>query len=304
MEHFNLVELQAFVTLAEHLHFGRAADLLHITQPTLSKQIQRLEDKVGGALVARGYRDVRLTEAGRVLLTRARPVLSESSSALDAATRAVRGELGMLRIGFGLAMIEKLLPDVLLRFRTKYPGVEPRLQDMPTPSQVAALARGQIDVGFVRLPVAEGCVETHPILREHLMLAFSAHGPWRPRGSFASLAKAPFITIARATSASFHDHVIAVCRTAGFAPNIVQETNELFTMLMLVRAGMGIALAPTSATSRKPQDVRFKELSMPEAAWDIGLAWNADRASEPVIKAFVDLTLRYCRFARARVSGP
>jgi DNA-binding transcriptional LysR family regulator len=301
MEHLNPAELHAFVTLAEHLHFGRAADLLHITQPALSKQIQRLEDKVGGELVVRGYRDVRLTEAGSVLLTRARLVLNESSSALDAATRAVRGELGTLRIGFGLAMIERLLPDMLLRFRTKYPGVDLRLQDMPTPSQVDALARGQIDVGFVRLPVTGGRVETHPIFRERLMLAFGVRAPWRPKGGLASLAKAPFITIARATSASFHDHVIAVCRKEGFEPNIVQETNELFTMLMLVRAGMGIALAPTSAASRKPQDVRFKELSVPEAEWDIGLAWNADRASEPVIKAFVDLTLRYCRSARGRV---
>jgi DNA-binding transcriptional LysR family regulator len=295
MEYLNPIELQAFVTLAEYLHFGRAAELLHVTQPALSKQIQRLEGKVGGALVARGYRDVRLTEAGQVLLTRARIVLQESSTALDAATRAVRGELGRLRIGFGVAMIEKLLPDVLLRFRTRYPGVELRLQDMSTPSQVTALALGQIDVGFVRLPVTEGRVETRPILRERLMVALGARGPWHLRGGLASLSEAPFITIARTTSASFHDHVIAVCRAAGFVPNIVQETSELFTMLMLVRAGMGIALAPTSAASRKPQGVRFKKLSAPEAAWDIGLAWSAARASEPVIKAFIDLTLRFCR---------
>jgi DNA-binding transcriptional LysR family regulator len=126
--------------------------------------------------VVRGYRDVRLTEAGKVLLTRARLVLHESSSARTAATRAVRGELGMLRIGFGLAMIEELLPDVLLPFRTKYSGVELRLQDMPTPSQEAALARGQIDVGFIRLPVTGDRVETYPILRERLMLAFGARG--------------------------------------------------------------------------------------------------------------------------------
>ena len=295
MEYLNPAELEAFVTLAEHLHFGRAAELLHVTQPALSKQIQRLEDTVGGALVIRGYRNVRLTEAGQVLLTRARLLLQESSSALEATHKAVRGELGTLRIGFGLATIEKLLPDVLLRFRQKYPRVELRLRDMPTPDQLAALAASRIDIGFVRLPIRKARVEMRPILRERRMLAFGSRSPWRPRGSLASLAGVPFITIARSTSASFHDHVIAVCQAAGFAPNIVQETNELFTMLMLVRAGMGVALAPSSAALRKPPDVRFRELSMPEAVWDIALAWRADRAAEPVIKACVDLTLQFCR---------
>ena len=295
MEYLNPAELEAFVTLAEHLHFGRAAELLHVTQPALSKQIQRLEDTVGGALVIRGYRNVRLTEAGQVLLTRARLLLQESSSALEATHKAVRGELGVLRIGFGLAMIEKLLPDLLVRFRQEYPGVELRLRDMPSPDQLTALAGSQIDIGFVRLPVTKARVEMRPIVRERLMLAIGTRSPWRPRGGLASLAEAPFITIARSTSASFHDHMISVCRAAGFAPNIVQETNELFTMLMLVRAGMGVALAPSSAALRKTSDVRFWELSTPEVAWDIALAWSADRAAEPVIKAFVDLTLQFCR---------
>jgi DNA-binding transcriptional LysR family regulator len=300
MKRFNLTELQAFVTLAEHLHFGRTAELLHVTQPALSKQIQRLEETVGGQLVARGYRDVRLTEAGHVLLTRARLVLQESSFALDAAHQAVRGELGVLRIGFGLATIEELLPEVLVRFRAKYPGVELRLQDMPTPTQVAALAQGQIDVGFVRLPVTKSRVHTRAVLRERLVLAYGAHGPWHPRGGLASLAASPFVTIARATSATFHDHVLAVCRAAGFTPKIVQETNELFTMLMLVRAGMGVALAPRSATARRPKDVRFKDLSIARATWDIGVAWSPDRRAEPVIRAFLDLTFQLCRCGQAR----
>src|SRR5215831_9878034 len=294
MEYLNPVELQAFVTLAEHLHFGRAAELLHVTQPALSKQIQRLETPSGERWSSA---DIVMSDLRKrqVLLTRARLLLQESSSALEATHKAVRGELGTLRIGFGLATIEKLLPDVLLRFRQKYPRVELRLRDMPTPDQLAALAASRIDIGFVRLPIRKARVEMRPILRERRMLAFGSRSPWRPRGSLASLAGVPFITIARSTSASFHDHVIAVCQAAGFAPNIVQETNELFTMLMLVRAGMGVALAPSSAALRKPPDVRFRELSMPEAVWDIALAWSADRAAEPVIKAFVDLTLQFCR---------
>jgi DNA-binding transcriptional LysR family regulator len=299
-----VTELRAFVTLAEHRHFGRAADRLHVTQPALSKQVRRLEEIVGGALVVRGYRDVRLTPAGEVLLPRARLLLQESSAALDVARRAARGQLGVLRIGFGIASIQKLLPDVLLRFRSSAPGVEVRLRDMSTPGQLAALRRGDIDVGFVRLPVADAAVATRPVLPERLSAALGPRSPWRPRDGLASLAREPFVTIGRSTSASYFDHVIAVCRAAGFTPNIVQETSELFTMLTLVGAGMGVALAPSSAAFRRPSGVRFRTLAIPEAAWDIGLAWHVERSEEPLVRAFVDLTLRFYAPAPKRAHGP
>lgn len=293
-------ELRAFVTLAEHLHFGRAADLLHVTQPALSKQIQRLEGVVGGPLLVRGYRNLRLTPAGQVLLPRARFLLQESAAALDVARRAARGQLGVLHIGFGIASIQKLLPDVLLRFRANVPGVKLRLRDMSTPGQLAAIRRGDIDVGFVRLPVLDPAVATSPVLHERLTAVLGPHSPWRVREGLASLAREPFVTIARTTSASFYDHVVAVCRAAGFTPNIVQETNELLTMVTLVRAGMGVALAPSSAAFRRPPGVRFKTVARPEAAWDIGLAWRVNRALEPLVRAFVDLTLQFYRPASKR----
>ncbi len=289
-------ELRAFLALAEQRHFARAADLLHVTQPALSKQIQRIEEKVGGALVVRGYRDVQLTHAGELLVARARDMLRESAAALGAARRAPRGQAGTLRIGFGIASIQQLLPDVLRRFRAAYPDVELRLREMVTADQVAALVRGQIDVGFVRLPVTESRVESRPVLHERLVIALSAETArtaWRAREGLASLSREPFINIARSTSASYHDQVIAVCHEAGFSPRIVQDANELFTMLMLVRAGMGVALVPRAAASRTPDGVVFRQLASPAAAWDIGVAWNATRAAEPLLKAFL-------RFAGAK----
>jgi len=290
-----VTELRAFVVLAEQLHFGRAADRLHVTQPALSKQIRRLEDVVGGPLLTRGYRDVRLTPAGEVLLPRARLLLQESAAALEVARRAARGQLGVLRIGFGIASIQQLLPDVLLRLRSSAPGVEVRLRAMSTPGQLAAIRRGDIDVGFVRLPVDDPLVATRPVLHERLTAVLGPSTRWRAADGLASLAREPFVTIARSTSASFYDHVVAVCRAAGFTPTIVQETNELLTMMTLVAAGMGVALAPSTAAPRRPPGVRFKPIAQPEAAWDIGLAWHVDRAEEPLVRAFVDLTLRRYR---------
>jgi DNA-binding transcriptional LysR family regulator len=290
-----LAELRSFVVLAEHLHFGRAADRLHLSQPALTKQIQRLEQKVGGPLVVRRYRDIRLTPAGEVLLELARTLLQDSASALETARRAARGQLGVLRIGFGIAAILKFLPDVLLRFRPAFPGVELRMRDMSTPGQIAALVRGDLDVGFVRLPVSDPRLVTRPILHERLVAALGPKNRWRAKDGLASVAREPFITIARTTSASFYDHSVAVCRAAGFTPNIVQETSELFTVLMLVRSGMGVALVPSAVAARALSGVRFRAVAPPEAAWDIGLAWRADRAEEPLLGAFLDLTLTFYR---------
>lgn len=284
-------ELRAFVTLAEQLHFGRTAERLNITQPALTKQIKRLEDAVGGRLLVRGYREVRLTHAGEVLLPRAVRLLHESAATLDAARRAASGQLGMLRIGFGLATVQKLLPELLPRFRARLPGVELRLTELPTTAQLAALVRGDLDIGFVRLPVADERIDTLPILNERLVAVLGADSRWRARDGLRSASLQPFVTIARATSAGFYDHVIAVCHAAGFTPNIVQETNELFTMMMLVQGGMGIALAPSSATVRRPPGVRVRAIAEPEAAWEIGVAWSRARADEPLVRAFVETTV-------------
>jgi DNA-binding transcriptional LysR family regulator len=294
-----LTELRAFVTLAEHLHFGRAADRLNVTQPALTKQIQRLEEAVGGPLLRRGYREVQLTPAGEVLLPRAARLLQESAATLEAARRAVRGQLGALRIGFGLATIQRLLPDLLLRFRAALPGVELRLRDMATTAQVAALASGDLDVGFVRLPVSDPRIETQPILRERLVAMLGVESRWNSRHGLRSAAQQPFITVARSTAAGYYDHVIAVCRAAGFTPNIVQETNELFTMMMLVQGGMGIALAPGSAAIRRPPGVRVRAIREAEAAWDIGIAWSRARPDAPLVRAFVETALRGRRLPAA-----
>ena len=288
-------EIKAFLALADQLHFGRAADQLNLTQPALSKQIQRLEQKVGGPLVTRGYREVRLTPAGTALLSRARPLWRDGVATLEAAQMAAQGRLGTLRIGFGIATILDLLPSALLRFRSAYPGVELRVRDMSTPGQLQALMRGDLDVGFVRLPVDDPRIVARPILHERLVAALGPKSPWRPRAGLASVAAEPFITIARTMSASFYDHVVAVCRAAGFTPNIVQEASELFTVLMLVRAGMGVALVPSASVFRGVPGVRVRPIAPREAAWDIGIAWSAERRDEPLIGAFVELTLRSYR---------
>jgi DNA-binding transcriptional LysR family regulator len=284
-----LDDFRAIVVLAETLHFGRAAERLHVSQPALSKRIRRMEDRVGGRLLVRRYRDVRLTEAGRLLAGRGRHLLHESAATLALSQRAARGEAGVLRIGFGIASLLGLLPGVLLRFRRAYPDVELQLRDMSTPEQVHALGEGSIDVGFVRLPVSDDRLLMRAVIHERLVAALGPRSPWTHRLGLRSVATEPFIIIARARSASFYDHALSICAASGFAPRVVQEANELFTVLSLVGAGLGVSLVPRSAALMRLPGVRFREVKLPEAAWNIAIAWRRDSGPLPLVEHFVEM---------------
>lgn len=279
-------DFQAIVVLGETLHFGRAAERLHVSQPALSKRIRRIEEQVGGPLLIRRYRDVRLTEAGRLLAGRGRHLLHDAAATVALSQRAARGEAGLLRVGFGIASILGLLPGVLLRFRRDYPDVELQLRDMSTPEQISALVEGTIDVGFVRLPVSDGRLLMRPVIHERLAAALGPRSPWSPRLGLRSVAAEPFIIIARARSASFYDHALSICAASGFTPRVVQEANELFTVLSLVGAGLGVSLVPRSAALMRLPGVRFREVNLPTAAWNIAIAWRRDSGRAPLVERF------------------
>jgi DNA-binding transcriptional LysR family regulator len=284
----DLDDLRALLVLAETLHFGRAADRLHVSQPALSKRLRRMEERIGGPLLVRGYRDVRLTEAGRLLATRSRHLVAEASATLALTERAARGEAGLLRIGFGIASIFGLLPEVLLRFRRAHPDVQLHLRDMSTPDQIKALVSGELDIGFIRHRVSDDRLQMRHVLNERLVAALGPHIRWSTRAGLRSVAAEPFLIISRARSASFYDHVLSVCAAAGFTPRIVQEADELFTVVSLVRAGLGAALVPRSAALMRLPSVRFHELGLPQAAWNIALAWHRDSDRVPLVRRFLE----------------
>jgi DNA-binding transcriptional LysR family regulator len=280
-------ELHSFVVLAGELHFGKASRRLFVSQPALSKQIRKLEEKVGGALFIRTRRKVEITEAGRVLLSGAEKVLESAEGALTLAKEAAAGRAGTLRIGFGIASVSEILPRTILRFRKTYTLVELRMRDMSTPAQIAALVEGNIDIGIVRLPIAHTELETMPLFHEQLVVAAPKSLLYNSRQGLAALRDQPFVFFARTTSATLHDHVLGLCRRAGFSPRIVQEASELFTILNLVRAGLGVSLVPSAARRMGVPGVRFHDLGLLEAKWRIGIAWNRFSDKADLISKFV-----------------
>ena len=288
-------ELRSFVVLAGELHFRKASERLSLSQPALSKQIRKLEEKVGGPLFSRTRRRVVLTEAGRVFLPQAENLLNELQATLALAKNAVEGRAGSLRVGFGIASVFEILPRTIQQFRQAYPLVHLQMLDMSTPAQIKALLDGQLDIGMVRLPVAHTKLDSFPLFRERLVLAIPGGMPFGPKNRLAALRDHPFVLQPRSESTTCHDHVLAVCRRAGFTPQVFQEATELFTILGLVRAGLGVSLVPSAAIRINVPGVRFHELHMTEAEWRIGMAWNR-------VSPKLELLSRFCEIIRKVVS--
>jgi len=286
-----LRQMRSVVTLADHLHFGRAAAALHVSQPALTKQIRKIEEALEGPLFIRRPRQLALTRAGEVFVGRARPLLRDAQLAADLFHGATRGEAGLLRIGFGIASLASGLPDLIQRFRNRFPGVQIAMREMSTPAQLDALENRTLDAGFIRLPVPVSAVQLSawPLFRDRLVVAVGPYSRKSPRGGLKSFARAPFIAVARSSSASLYDHVLRTCSAAGFTPRIVQEVGELFTVLNFVRAGAGVALVPNSSKVLKVRRVRYVETGVSAAAWSVGIAFRKSCATDPVFSNFLSV---------------
>ncbi len=287
-----LSEMRSFIALCEERHFGRTAESLNISQPALSKQVRRLEDRLGGALLIRRSNGLHLTPAGDLFLQQARLLVADADATERLTRLALQGEAGMLRVGFGVAVLARGLPDVIMKFRRRFPAVHLSVKNMSTSDQLQALSDRSIDIGFVRLPVTADHIEAVPLMTERLMVVLGKQHGDVPDG-LAGLRNEPFILPCRADSASFYDHVLRTCSAAGFVPRIVQETDVFFTALNLVRAGLGLSIAPSAIQLMWVPQIRFIETRVPEAEWSIGIAWNRQLPLSPLATNFRSMAKKW-----------
>ena len=291
-----LRHLRYFVAVAEELHFGRAAARLGIAQPPLSQQIQQLERALGALLFERTRRQVRLTEAGALLLEHARRILGDVARAGGAVQRAARGELGTLTVAFAASVMFLELPGVIRAFRARYPDVTLSLREMPTAWQLAALDSGEIDLGFLRETPATPRLTIEPVMREPLRLAIPRAHPLaaRQRVPLALLAEEPFVLFPAELAPGLHAQVLALCRAAGFEPRVVQESRELYTTVSLVEAGLGVTIVPASLEKMGWTGVVYRPLA--RATTRVDVAWRTgEDAAKPVVAAFVGVVREVVR---------
>src|ERR1700674_3656745 len=282
-----LRHLRYFVTVAEELHFGRAALRLHLSQPPLSMQIKALESEIGTRLLERSRRKVELTPAGALFLRDAREILGRVEQATAAAQRAGRGEVGELTIGFISIADYNVLPLVLSEFRAPYPGGRLNLGEATTDALLRDLAEQRVDVGFVLSPVQDDRLDTVPLLRGALVAALPERHPLaRGRGplSLARLADTPFILFPRHMAPGLYDDVVSFCRRAGFSPRVEQEAVQMQTIISLVSAGLGVALIPASMRNLGRTGVVYRSLREKSPQTEILAAWRRGETAPALVR--------------------
>ena len=287
-----LRQLRYFVTVAEELHFGKAAQRLHMTQPPLSQAIAQLEDLLGAPLFDRNRRGVALTPAGAALLPEARRLLSQAQELPALVRRAASGESGRLALAFVSSADYSVLPPFLRAYRTAYPQVQIVLQEATSDLQLEDLLHNRIDAGLLIPPLpdkAKAELDYLPVLKEPLVLA-APLGLITRRGKVAlkDLPPLPLIIFPRAISPGLYDAILSVFRAAGLTPAIGQEAIQMQTIVSLVSAGMGIALVPQSVSNLMRPGVEYRALADPTPQVETGLAWRRDNPS-PVLLGFLDL---------------
>ena len=261
-----LRDLKAFVTLGEVLHFGQAAARQHITQSALSKQIRRLEVAFGGELFERNASTTRLTGLGRALYEDARAVVIQSEQLSRTARDVLAGNVGTLRIGFGVAT-KILVPAAIARFRAERPQVTIELNDLSTHHQLLALSEGKLDLGFCRLPAPKGW-PVLPVVRAHFVAVLPAG--YQGVAGLADLQEKPLAILRRDKAPSFYDQFIHYLAQSGLRFQDIQYVNDFAAGIATAAAGIAWTLVPSSTTIEHP-DVITLPLAEAEASWIIGL---------------------------------
>jgi LysR family transcriptional regulator, benzoate and cis,cis-muconate-responsive activator of ben and cat genes len=282
--------LQSFLAVAEEQHFGRAAVRLGIAQPPLSQQIQRLEAALEVALFDRTRRRVTLTAAGRALAARAPAVLEAAASLREDVREAALGRAGVLRIGAGASASLGVLPEMIARFRARYPDVVVRLDDRASVPHLDRLRRRLIDVALLR-SAAPGMRAT--VVREERLLAVVPRThrlAGRRTVRVAELRNEQFVLCPRESSPEFHDAAQAAFARAGFSARVVAHATEWTTVASMVAAGMGITVAPTSAAMMPRAGTSYVQLRDADVRVPL-LAVSRDEDA-PLVAAFVAEALK------------
>ncbi len=277
----DLRQLRYFMTVASERSFTRAAELLNMAQPPLSRQISQLEDELGVRLLDRG-RPVAPTEAGRYLFEQARQILARVDEVAAMTRRIGAGRAAPFTIGFVASTLYEVLPDLIRRFRAEEPGIAVELVEMTTLEQGAALREGRIDVGFGRLTIAAPGIARRVIRREALSAAVPPDHPLAASSApvrLAALAGEPLILYPNAPRPSYADQVLALFRDRGMEPVVGAEVREVQTALGLVAAAAGISLVPASVARFGRDDVRFRPLADPDATSPIVMSHRAGDTS-------------------------
>ncbi|TDY88061.1 UNVERIFIED_ORG: DNA-binding transcriptional LysR family regulator [Herbaspirillum seropedicae] len=290
-----LRHLTYFRTVAETLHFGRAAELLHISQPPLTRQIAALERELGAQLFDRSKRAIQLTSAGKYFYRDTTEIFKALERAKRNAASSSTGQSGALKVGFMMSSAYNILPAVTRHYSAAYPEVDMRLSEYVPNLLATDIEDEKIDVGIMYRP--EDCrrLDSYTIYAEPLLAVLPrrhrlAH---KPDISAAELAEDAFISIPRPIAPVVYDLIQQHCQLHGFRPRIVLETNLQQTIVNLVGEGLGVALVPTSMQAMHLDTTVFKPL-IGAPTVEVAVIWNRENTN-PCIRTFAETAVEVWR---------
>ena len=278
--------LRYFEALAQHGHFGRAAEACGVSQPALSIQMKELEQIVGIPLVERGARQVRLTGVGEVFLLRVRDIL-RSVDELASLARSQSEELtGRLRIGVIPTVAPYLLPKVIEGLSERFPDLDLRLREAVTQKLVGDLIEGRLDVAIVALPISEASLVEHPLFTEEFVLVRPLADAGKPVPRPENLREMRLLLLEEGHC--FRDQALSFCKMPSASPRDLMEGSSLSTLVQMVGAGIGVTLIPQMAIAVETRiaAVSIARLPEPRPVRTIGLVW---RRKNPLGKQFATL---------------
>jgi LysR family hydrogen peroxide-inducible transcriptional activator len=296
MIHITFKQLLYFDALAGHCHFGRAAAACAISQPALSMQIKELEETLGGVLLERGARQVRLTRFGEEIAKRARDILRSVDELGDFARASQDRLVGRLRIGMIPTIAPYLLPTVIENLTRMHPELEIHVRETMTPRLIQELAEGRLDTAILALPVSEPSLTEAVLFSENFLLVRPGEDEGTPVPSSERLREMRLLLLEEGHC--FRDQALSFCKMQASAPREVLDASSLSTLVQMVGAGIGVTLIPEMAVAVETRSapvsvVRFKN---PQPSRTVGMVW---RKTSPLARQLRQLSEVVCLSADA-----
>lgn len=279
----DLQQLRYFVALSEEKHFQRAAQKTHVSQPTLSQQLKKLEIELGSPLLERTSRKIRLTPAGEKFLPYAVQVLDSAEKGREALQKDGGEITGRIRVAAIPTICPYLMPEVIPLIKKAAPKLVLELYEETTSVLLDHLKQGQIDLGVLSLPISERGIATRPLMKEKFYLAVSRKNPLASKKTVHPRDLANEKLLVLQEGHCFGSQSLEYCKTALKNPQVIFQGSGLLSVLKLAAANEGVTFAPEMAlSSYKDARIHYVPFAAPEPTREIGLVW---RLSMPLNRA-------------------
>lgn len=289
-----LRHLKYFQVLAQELKFRKAAEMLFISQPGLSRQIKQMEEIFNVSLFDRSKKKVELTAAGIYLKEEVDFLLNHLETIRRQLDNISQGKETELRIGFLGSAAQKVVPELVLSLNKNYPGIQTILDEMPNKLQIELLEKDKLDLAFVRLHRLPEGISRHLIHQDTFSLVLPMDHVVNDANfnNLSDFSEEPFIFFSSEDSPFYHDLITGICEDSGFRPKVFHKSVNALTIFKLVEEGLGIAIVPTSLQYGYNLNVKFIELKHISQRTELYVAWKESNRN-PALKNVIQLLLRH-----------